>query len=662
MGEFEPFDGAAPAGKGDFTDMKKAGVFGKLWIGLMMAFLYAPILVLIVFSFNESKSRALFTGFTFKWYAKLLNNSLIMSSFWNSLVMAFASSLVATVIGTMAAVGISKMGKRSRSVVMNITYLPVLNPEIVTGISMMLLFVFFKNLLGAELGFTTVLIAHVTFCLPYVILNVLPKLRQVDPNIFEAALDLGCPPLQAFFKVMLPQISSGIVSGFMMAFTFSLDDFIITYFTAGSGYKTLPITIYSMVRKKVNPQINALSAVVFLLVLTMLVIMNVVQLRKSKRPERTVPSAERGAARRVGRAAGMAAAGIAAAGVAGVVGVVGYQNYLNGTITGERPTLAVFNWGEYISNGEDDSLDVIAAFEEEYGCTVQYDLFSTNEEMYTKLKSGSATYDVVIPSDYMISRMIKEDMLEKLDFDNIPNAENLMDRFKVTDYDPTGEYSVPYTWGTVGLIYNSTMVEETPDSWAALWDERYKGNILMFLNNRDSFGIAEKLLGYSQNTTDEAEIRACADKLKEQKAVLQTYVMDEIFDKMEIGEAALAPYYAGDAVTMIQENPDLGFVIPKEGSNLFIDAMCVVKGSKNKALAEAFIDFMCEPEIGKANIEYICYSTPLQTVYDILDDETKNNPITYPDDETLANCEAYVNLPDETNMLMQDLWNEIIAE
>ncbi|MCI8600957.1 MAG: extracellular solute-binding protein [Oscillospiraceae bacterium] len=640
--------------------MKKTGVFGKIWIGLMMFFLYAPILVLIAFSFNESKSRALFTGFTFKWYGRLLQNTQIMSSFWNSLTMAFTSAALATVIGVLAAVGISKMGKRARSAVMNVTYLPVLNPEIVTGISMMLLFVFFKNLLGSELGFGTVLIAHITFCLPYVILNVLPKLRQVDPNIYEAALDLGCPPVKAFFKVMLPQISSGIVSGFMMSFTFSLDDFIITYFTAGSGYKTLPITIYSMVRKKVNPQINALSAIVFLLVLTMLVVMNVAEARKARRTERGELSVRSGSRAKV--VLGRSAMALAAAAAVFVVGLVGWRNYQNGAMIEQQPVLAVFNWGEYISNGEDGGLDVIAAFEEEYGCTVQYDLFSTNEEMYTKLKSGSANYDIVIPSDYMISRMIKEDMLEKLDFNNIPNAEFIMDRFKQTSYDPTGEYTVPYTWGTVGLIYNTTMVEEAPDSWAALWDERYKGDILMFLNSRDAFGIAQKLLGYSQNTTDEAELLACADKLKEQKKVLQTYVMDEIFDKMEIGEAALAPYYAGDALTMIDENPDLAFVLPKEGSNLFIDAMCVIKGSKNKELAENFIDYMCEPEIGKANIEYINYSTPLQTVYDLLDEEVQQNPVSYPDNERVARCDIFVNLPDETNKLVQDLWNEIIAE
>jgi len=329
--------------------------------------------------------------------------------------------------------------------------------------------------------------------------------------------------------------------------------------------------------------------------------------------------------------------------------------------SGDKPVLKVYNWGEYISDGSEDTLDVIEMFEEQFGCKVIYDTFASNEEMYTKLKSGSVDYDVVIPSDYMISRMIEEDMLEKLDFSNIPNAGDLMDEFHNTLYDPTGEYSVPYTWGTVVLIYNTTMVEEAPDSWNAMWDDRYTGNILMFNNSRDAFGIAEKLLGYSQNTTDESEIRAAANKLKEQKAVLQTYVMDEIFDKMEIGEAALAPYYAGDAVTMMHENPDLQAVLPKEGSNRFVDAMCITKGTQQKELAEKFINFMCETEIGLANAEYICYSTPLKSVYEQLDEETKNS-LSYPSEEDLARCEYFVHLPRETNLLMQDLWNEILAE
>ena len=263
--------------------MKKSRIGSWIYIVLCMIFLYAPILVLIVFSFNESKSRAFFTGFTFKWYQQLFENELIMTSLFNSLLIAFLASIISAVVGTMAAVGISKFGKRSRGLIMNVTYLPVLNPEIVTGISMMLLFVYIKNLFGFRMGFGTVLIAHVTFCLPYVILNVLPKLRQMDQSLFEAALDLGCNPFMAFFKVVLPQIMPGITAGFLMAFTISLDDFVVTYFTSGSGFKMLPVTVYSMVKKKVNPQINALSTIIFLIVLALLVVMNVVEARRAKR-------------------------------------------------------------------------------------------------------------------------------------------------------------------------------------------------------------------------------------------------------------------------------------------------------------------------------------------------------------------------------------------
>lgn len=263
--------------------MKNRRIGSRVYVGLCMLFLYAPILVLIVFSFNESKSRAFFTGFTFKWYRQLFENELIMTSLFNSLLIALLASAISAVVGTAAAVGISKFGKRARGVIMNVTYLPVLNPEIVTGISMMLLFVYFKNLFGFRMGFGTVLIAHVTFCLPYVILNVLPKLRQMDRSLFEAAMDLGCTPLAAFFKVVIPQIMPGITAGFLMAFTISLDDFVVTYFTSGSGFKMLPVTIYSMVKKKVNPQINALSTIIFLIVLALLAVMNLVEARRAKR-------------------------------------------------------------------------------------------------------------------------------------------------------------------------------------------------------------------------------------------------------------------------------------------------------------------------------------------------------------------------------------------
>ncbi len=325
-------------------------------------------------------------------------------------------------------------------------------------------------------------------------------------------------------------------------------------------------------------------------------------------------------------------------------------------------TIKVYNWGEYISDGSDDSMDVIKEFEAQYpGIKVSYTTYATNEELYAKLRSGSASYDVIVPSDYMISRMIAEDMLETLDFSNIPNFADIDDTFKNPQYDPENEYSVPYTWGTVGIIYNTTMVEGTVDSWEVLWDPQYTGQILMFNNSRDAFGIAEKLLGFSQNTTDVKELEQAAEKLKEQKMVLQAYVMDEIFDKMSNGEAALAPYYAGDFFIMQEDNPDLAFAVPKEGTNLFVDAMVIPKGTEHKKEAETFINFMLEPDIGLANIEFIGYSTPLKTVKSMLDEEVLNDGISYPSQEILDKCESFVNLPDELNRYMDELWVDIRA-
>ena len=333
---------------------------------------------------------------------------------------------------------------------------------------------------------------------------------------------------------------------------------------------------------------------------------------------------------------------------------------------GENITINVYNWGEYISvdDGGEDAFDTNKEFEKLTGIKVNYTNFASNEELYAKLKNGGSSYDIIIPSDYMIARMINEDMLEKLDFSNIPNYDALiMDKFKGMDYDPTEEYSVPYTWGMVGIIYNTTLVDEEDDieSWQILWNEKYANNILMFSNSRDAFAIACKYLGYSMNTTDEQELRNAANALVDQKLLVQAYVMDEIFDKMTGGEAALAPYYAGDAITMINDNPDLAYAVPREGTNLFVDAMCIPKGAKNKEAAELYINFMCETKAALANIEYIGYSTPQREVPEYLDPELAENPISYPDDEVLANTEAFIALPSATTRLMDELWTSILT-
>ena len=327
------------------------------------------------------------------------------------------------------------------------------------------------------------------------------------------------------------------------------------------------------------------------------------------------------------------------------------------SVSAAEGEITVYNWGQYISDGTDDSLDVIAAFEEATGIKVNYLTFDSNESMYTKLKTGGTSFDVIIPSDYMIGKLIEEDMLEPLDFDNIPNYQYIDEAFRDQAYDPENRFSVPYTWSTVGLIYNTNYVnEQDAESWMALWNANYAGKILMFDNPRDAFGIAEKIRGYSLNSTDINELRQSADLLAMQKDLLQAYVMDQIFDKMERGEAWLAPYYAGDYLTMVEENPDLAFSYPKEGFNIFIDACCIPKGCRNKAGAEAFINFLCEPEIMAENLDFLGYSVPETAAKELMDPEVTEDPVAYPDDETLARSEAFGSLDIATTQTMNDLW------
>lgn len=330
---------------------------------------------------------------------------------------------------------------------------------------------------------------------------------------------------------------------------------------------------------------------------------------------------------------------------------------------GKGISINVYNWGEYISTGADEgTLDVNGEFEKLTGIKVNYTNFATNEELYAKLKGGGAAYDVIIPSDYMISKMIDEDMIQPLDFENIPNFEYIMDNFRNQDYDPENAYSVPYTWGTVGIIYDTTMVDIPPEEidWDLLWNEDYADQILMFDNPRDAFAIAEIMEGFSLNTEDFDELEQAAMKLRRQKKIVQGYVMDEVFDKMGAGDALIAPYYAGDALTIMEDNEDLDFVVPKSGTNLFIDAMCIPTTARQKEAAEMYINFMCEPDIAYSNIDFICYSTPHKAAYEMLDEEVRNSHVSYPDQEFIgANTSVFVNLSNEANQKMQDLWTEM---
>ena len=633
--------------------MKKAN---RILTVLMFIFLYIPMIVLVVASFNTGKDITHFEGFTFNRYVELFHDGHLLQLLRNSIVISVLSTFVATTFGTVAAVGIHNLKPKMRKVVMSLTNIPMTNPDIVTGVSLSLLFVFVgSKVLGQRdaLTFWTLLIAHITFNLPYVILNVMPKLQQMDNSLTDAAMDLGCTPLQAFFKVTLHEIMPGIVSGAIMAFTMSLDDFVISYFVSGLDFVTLPVEIYSYTKKPIQPKIYAMFTLLFGLIFILMLTMNLLQLRsdrtKSARRSKTESKSVRSFKR--------FCAGICAAAL-----LLGFAYLFIAPHTQEQITLNVYNWGQYIADGSDDSMEVIAEFEKRYpNIKVNYSTYDSNEIMYSKLSNGGITVDVIIPSDYMIARLISEDMLLPLNFDNIPNYQYIDESFKNTAYDPENVYSVPYTWGTVGILYNTKYVDEADvTGWELLWNEKYAGKTLMFGNSRDAFGIAQYMLGYDVNTLDKAELDACAEILKQQKPVLQQYVMDEIFATMQNEEAWIAPYYAGDCLTMMDENENLAFYLPEDqGFNLFIDAMCIPTCAKEKEAAEIFINFLCDPEIAGANMDWICYSTPLSAAKDYMDPETVSNPVSYPSDEVLANGTSFAYLPEDISRYMESLFMEV---
>ena len=635
--------------------MKKAN---RVITVLIFLFLYVPMAVLIAGSFNTGKSLSSFEGFTLGQYAQLFRDKDLLTLLGNSLLISILATLTATVFGTFAAVGIHNLKPKLRKAVLSLTNIPMTNPDIVTGISLSLLFVFIgTGMLGKKesLNFGTLLIAHITFNLPYVILNVMPKLQQMNPALQDAAMDLGCTPLQSFFKVTIHEIMPGIVSGAIMAFTMSLDDFVISYFVTGSGFVTLPVKIYSFTKKPIHPKIYAMFTLLFLLIFVLMVTMNLLQLRADKHKTQKHIKSDSKAVRMLKR---IAAAVCVVALLAGSVVLIA-------TTRQDKVTLNVMNWGQNIADGSDGTMDIIAAFEERYPhIDVNYSEYASNEELYSKLSTGGLTVDVIIPSDYMIARMIKENMLLELDFNHIPNYENVVETYKDQPYDPENRYSVPYTWGTVGIIYNSTMVDEADvTGWELLWNEKYAGQILMFDNSRDAFGIAQYKLGIDVNTTDKAQLQLCADELAKQRPLVQQYVMDQVYDKMIQNNAAIAPYYAGDAMMMMEENPDLQFYLPEnQGFNLFIDAMCIPNCAENKDEAELFIDFMCDPEISGANMDYICYGSPIEGARDYMDEALANDPVVYPDEAVLEGGTSYAFLPEEITRFVENLFMQVRIE
>ncbi len=584
---------------------KKTSVGSKIILTLTMLFFYLPILYIIIFSFNDSRSLTKFGGFSLRWYEKMFADSTMMEAVLYTVIIAVIATVVATVVGTITAIGLSKSRKVVQKMVERINDLPVMNPDIVTAISLLMFF----SVLTVKKGFGTLLIAHIMFCIPYVMLSVTPKLRSLDPNLIDAAMDLGATPFQALAKVIVPQIKPGIVSGALIAFTMSFDDFVISYFTTGNGVNNISILVYTM-SKRVNPSINALSTIVILLITLVLGVVNIVPIVREKREKDGKSS------RAVSRKAMAAVAAVLVlAVVGGTVGARLSQQHKSAAAVEKYGSnvLKLYLPGEYL--GE----NVISDFEKQYGVRVIVENFDSNEMMYTKLMAGDR-YDVIIPSDYMIERLMNEEFLQPLDKSMIPNMENMSDAVLGMSYDPDNTYSIPYFWGSVGLVYNHENVDPAvieSEGWEVLRNTDYAGHIYIYDSERDSFMMAFKALGYSMNTEDPNEINDAYEWLLQMNNTMSpVYVTDEVIDGMMNGYKDIAVVYSGDAAVVLDENEDMSFYMPSQGTNIWCDAMVIPQNAENPKLAHEFINYMLTYEAAFDNTETVGYTSPNAEVFE----------------------------------------------
>ena len=621
---------------------KDRRIFGKVLIVLTILFFYLPIVYMVVFSFNSSKSLTSFEGFSMQWYVKMLESHDMMTSLYTTIIVAILATVISTFVGTITAIGLSKSRKAVRNLVSQINDFPIMNPEIVTAIGLMLLFITFS----INKGFMTLLLAHIIFCIPYVILSVMPKIRALDPNLADAAMDLGATPWKALTKVIVPQITPGIVSGALIAFTMSVDDFIISYFVTGQGVKNLSIVVYTM-SKRVNPSINAVSTLVVVIITIVLLIVNIAPMIAAKKSARS----ELGRRKKfVPAAAGCLVLILAVLAV--------YQGGAGGAdLPFEGQTLHIYNWGEY--TGE----NIIPDFEEETGAKVVMENFDSNEQMYIKVANGEP-YDILVPSDYMIQRLIEEDYLQKLDKSKLDCMEKLSDAVKGLPYDPDNDYSVPYFWGTVGIVYDKTKVDIEDlerEGFNIFLDEKYRGDVYLYDSERDSFMMALKAQGYSMNTEDEDELQEAYEWLVRCVETMDTEIVtDEIIDNMAQGRKALGLIYSGDATYVMAENENMGYYMPESGTNLWSDAMVIPKNAQNPELAHAFINFASDYDGAYDNSSYVGYTSANEEVMEVLsgkggDYEGINAYIPRTDNE---NDEVFV-YNEDTKKIISDLWSRV---
>ncbi len=620
----------------------------RFLLGAVLLFFYFPILYMLVFSFNGSRSLTSFDGFSLQWYDKMFHDPNMLEAIYYTLITAVVATVISTAVGTITAIGLSKSRRIVREVVSQVNNLPIMNPEIVTAVGLMLFYVSLR----IEKGFLTMLLAHIAFCIPYVILSVMPKLRSLDDNLADAAMDLGATPWQAMVKVIVPQIMPGIISGALIAFTMSFDDFTISYFVTGNGVKNISTLVWTM-SKRINPSINALSTIIVLMITITLLLVNLLPIIKEKTKTKTGQVWKH-------------TTSIVALCFALLIGgglywlKSGTGNHMSSADAIARfgsDTLKVYNVGEYIDP------QINTAFEERYGVKIIYDTFDSNELMYTKLQGGER-YDILVPSDYMIERLLKEDFLQPLNHDQLPNLSYLTEELNSLSYDPDHTYSVPYFWGTVGIVYNKNNVDIEDlqkEGYNIFRNRKYKGRIYMYDSERDSFMMALKALGYSMNTDDEKQLYEAYEWLKKIVTTMKPEIVtDEVIDAMANGNKDMALVYSGDATYILSENEDMGYYMPSEGTNLWSDAMVIPKNAANPKLANEYINFILEYENSMRNTEYVGYTS---TNGEVLEECSGEGGI-YADNEAYLPRSGYekdeiFHYNDKSRKLISELWTKV---
>ena len=621
--------------------------FLSLYSFIIYSVIYIPIIILIVFSFNDSKINAMWQGFTFKWYLELFNNSDIVTAMTNSLMVAFASALISTAIGTLAAVGMYRYKFKGKTVLDGLLYVPIIIPEIVMGIALLMFF----SQLKIPTGALTLILAHTTFSVSYVVIVVRSKLEGFDPSLEEAAMDLGAKPFETFYKITLPMIAPGILAGSLLAFTLSMDDVIVSFFVSGPGFTTLPLKIFSMVKFGVSPEINALSTIMLIITLSIALLSEKLRFKsdKDEKIKEKIILKEKINLKSIKKFAALFLAVLIIAGV-----FTGCSNNENGSQSSNNKdaVLNVFNWSEYLPE------EVIEKFEEQYNIKVNSTTYASNEEMLAKLMAGGSQVDIAVSTDYMVDVMRNQNLIQEINMNNIPNYKNIGEEFKGLDFDPENKYTVPYMWGNAVVAVNTKIIDVEIKSYKDLWDSKFNNSMVVLDDQRAIIGIALKKLGYSFNETDPAKLEEAKNELLKLKDNIKIFDSDSPKTSLINGEAAVGYVWGAEAVLAQNENADIKVFFPEEGLYIWQDNFVIPNNAPHKSNAELFINFLLEPEISAEISKSFPYANPNLEAHKLMDTKTLKNEVIYPDTEIIKKGEHLRDLG-ETTILYDQIWTEL---